>query len=955
MESVQHQLRDLVALTDLRERVRFAQARVRQGLGTALLDAARKQMREDPTEAAQLALCARVAVTRESSDERVEALSLLGQAQTLRGKFAAAVRAYERAIERAVAQRDKTRLRALSLHARIHLGRDDEVRAIGADCLTALAKDPDPRLIVLTRMSLADQAFRLDNPQRALEHYAALASIAAQASPQLRAVIACNRANALAASYLFEEAAASFAEARALLSDDRFRHTRAQVQSNTAYLELSQGQYDAALRRYDDASASFEELGDARHLALIDLERAEVHLRLNMPADATRLAAAASARFRHLGMKKEHAQIEFVRGQALQALGEGRQASETFQLAQELFLALSMYGRVAACMLQRAFLALKQGDADSATEQVEQASILVENSDDVLLAARVELMRARLAVERGLDSDATVALHAASNAIEGIHAPWLSMEIDRWFGKTRRARGDTRGAVEAFRRAIDTLESYRGGVPSDEYMASFLSARADLYTDCVELLVSLGEIEAAYELTERGKSRALVDLLDGKVGRPDEQARDMLGRVNRLRGDLHAVYKRLFDHDSGREQRSARAVREARSMAVQIEGEIHTLLRDARRVDAEAVSLQDVVGLSVADVQATLDPGVALIEYVTTERALVAFLLTRDDLHVVVSDVAEATLRMNLDRFRFHLAKFDRDTKDSGDLVLAATRANLAQLSELVMEPMSELLDGVDRLVVVPHGVLHGAPFHALPLGEDGWLSDRFEITYAPSAAVYRFCRERGEATTTGAAVFGLPDELAPLIEQEARAVAAHLGTENLHLREDATLEAFSRNCKDARFIHIATHGMFRPERPMLSAIRFADRWLNLYDFYDFTLDAELVVLSTCESGIAGVTASDEVFGLTRGLLYAGARAMVTSQWRVNDAATTTFMDCFYGALSAGTSPAAAMQQAMRTVRETKPHPYYWAPFFLTGWTQMTHSGRGRRTRTSSTLVATGT
>jgi CHAT domain-containing protein len=124
---------------------------------------------------------------------------------------------------------------------------------------------------------------------------------------------------------------------------------------------------------------------------------------------------------------------------------------------------------------------------------------------------------------------------------------------------------------------------------------------------------------------------------------------------------------------------------------------------------------------------------------------------------------------------------------------------------------------------------------------------------------------------------------------------------------------------------------MFRSEHPMLSSVRLADAWLNLYDIYDLDLNAELVVLSTCESGIADVTGGDEVLGLTRGFLYAGARTLVASQWRVHDAAAADFMEFFYRHYRARGDVAAAHKAAMAHVRARRPHPYFWAPFFLTG------------------------
>ena len=117
----------------------------------------------------------------------------------------------------------------------------------------------------------------------------------------------------------------------------------------------------------------------------------------------------------------------------------------------------------------------------------------------------------------------------------------------------------------------------------------------------------------------------------------------------------------------------------------------------------------------------------------------------------------------------------------------------------------------------------------------------------------------------------------------------------------------------------------------MLSAIRLADRWITLYDLYDLEIRSELVVLSTCESGIAGVTDGDEILGLTRGLLSAGARAVMASQWRVSDAVAAELMDDFYCALERSGDAVEAYGKAMRAVRDRHPNPCFWAPFFLAG------------------------
>jgi CHAT domain-containing protein len=134
-----------------------------------------------------------------------------------------------------------------------------------------------------------------------------------------------------------------------------------------------------------------------------------------------------------------------------------------------------------------------------------------------------------------------------------------------------------------------------------------------------------------------------------------------------------------------------------------------------------------------------------------------------------------------------------------------------------------------------------------------------------------------------------------------------------------------------SRFIHIATHGYFRQDNPMFSGIRLGDSYLSLYDLYQLALPAELVALSGCSTGLNVVAAGDELLGLARGLIHAGAETCLLTLWDVQDQSSAELMKVFYTSLAGGNSKVVALQQAMRQVKSERPHPYYWAPFILMG------------------------
>jgi CHAT domain-containing protein len=177
----------------------------------------------------------------------------------------------------------------------------------------------------------------------------------------------------------------------------------------------------------------------------------------------------------------------------------------------------------------------------------------------------------------------------------------------------------------------------------------------------------------------------------------------------------------------------------------------------------------------------------------------------------------------------------------------------------------------------------------------------------------------------------GVPDAQAPLIQDEVEAVHRMLPNSELFLGAEANHELLLGRAQSSNVIHIATHGKFRPDNPMFSGIRLGDGYLHLYELYHMQLSAELLTLSGCATGLNVIAAGDELIGLIRGALYAGARSLLLSLWDVHDHSTAKFMTNFYHRLQQGDNKAAAVATAAKEIRAEHPHPYYWAPFILVG------------------------
>jgi CHAT domain-containing protein len=132
-------------------------------------------------------------------------------------------------------------------------------------------------------------------------------------------------------------------------------------------------------------------------------------------------------------------------------------------------------------------------------------------------------------------------------------------------------------------------------------------------------------------------------------------------------------------------------------------------------------------------------------------------------------------------------------------------------------------------------------------------------------------------------------------------------------------------------FIHIATHATFRQDNPMFSSFKLGDGYITAMDLFSMECPTNLVTLSGCKSGLSEVSGSDDLLGLMRGFLYAGARSLLISLWNVNDESTVDLMTAFYRAWQSGMRKGEALRRAMQEVRQIYPNPFYWAPFFIAG------------------------
>jgi CHAT domain-containing protein len=354
-------------------------------------------------------------------------------------------------------------------------------------------------------------------------------------------------------------------------------------------------------------------------------------------------------------------------------------------------------------------------------------------------------------------------------------------------------------------------------------------------------------------------------------------------------------------------------------------------LVNVRVEDREFANLEAAGSIDLETIRAALPEDAMLVEYYRAGDVFYVCLLSRGALEIVELGPAPA-LRRVLQLLRFQLSKFrlgPEYVRTFQQQLLEAANEHLHEFYRQLIAPIEQHLKAA-HLIIAPHGFLHYLPFHALFDGER-YLGDRFSISYTPSASVYYLCSTKDAPPPGGALVLGVPDPSAPHILDEVKAVASVLSNADVFTGDEATLEVLREKGAHCRLVHIATHGWFRQDNPMFSSISLGNSQLSLFDLYQLSLPAELVTLSGCGTGLNVVVGGDELLGLVRGLLYAGAQGVLVTLWDVNDQSTAEFMKLFYERLKTNPNKAQAVQYATAEIRKKYAHPFYWAPFVLVG------------------------
>lgn len=699
------------------------------------------------------------------------------------------------------------------------------------------------------------------------------------------------------------------------------------------------GDYDAALERYREVVALAEQEGDSIGLAYALLN--------------TGIVLNYAERFSQAIPRFEQAQPIFVQ--------EGNTQGDIWTVTG----------------LSNAYFGLK--DYAKAEAYGRQALRWSREAQDETEECRALITLANAQVRAGKHGAAFTHYQEALERTRALDDPELGWAVRMGLGEYHETLGAYEDAIQFYAQALEVVETVRGHLQTEQDRSGFFAERRFAYENIIHLYGLLHETAPdsgydaqAFEWAERGKARSFLDRLSATPLNGSLVAEDLRLREEELHAAIGQA-RRTLQIEMARQVPDRAEVGRLENALNRLEEEYQNLQRDRNIATSDWSGSRKAAVAGADEVQSELIENEVLLQYAVGDSSSSLWVVTRDSVRMYgLPD--RRTLEERVEVLRFALSSPE-------ETALEAYVESARALYDLLIEPAARYVESGYHLTIVPDGVLHYLPFEALLLeapaarspADFEYLVERSPVSYAPSASVLLLLKteryERESPFDKQLVAFGDPDfgdsDDGERVDAGSSAGSAvrfglgrlpHSGVEvrtisalfpssegDVFVRADAAEERVKAGLKNYRFVHFATHGIVDEQRPDFSGLVLAqnptakeDGFLQASEILNMEIDAELAVLSACETGLGKMVRGEGLVGLTRAFMYAGVPSIVVSLWRVADESTSRLMERFYSAMVEGEMDAAdALRHAkldmIRT--ETHGHPFHWAPFIMIGKT----------------------
>ena len=760
----------------------------------------------------------------------------------------------------------------------------------------------------------------------------------------------------------FQQAGDAFAEASVL--DTKLGDSEGELIERThlANVQWHLGRYADALEAYSTLEDQAGFLGNPKRQADALVGKGLIHEELGRAPEAISCYEKAVALYRELGLSTTDEAVAlnnlaFVRS----SNGQHTEALETYKKALAAFVENNDARGEATVLSNMGQVQAAFGKYPQALDLLHRALRTHEQIGDKQGQALDLLRLGSVYQAMGSPSFADEKYRAALVLAEKTGRPDTIARTHFLLGRLQESRGDDQAALANYREAMNTVEGMVAQLESREDRQGFLGSKVQMYDALIQLLFKLHRRQpsAGYE------SEALVccEKLRGlkrrerlnAVERPfhDLKRQAFFDKQRRIRAKSRRIEEQLALEKSrpGGEQ-DPQMIRELEYLRKTLKTDYKKFIDTLKEEDPSFLLWISVDPVKLGSIQKVLEPEEIILEYYVTERYVYIFAISSEGLFVEYVNVDAQVLDENVTNMR----RLIQHAKPGSGPDTKMLREISAELYQILIGPVEELLAGKQVIGILPNKKLHYLPFQALVRndahGEPHFLVEDFAVFHLNTKGLLNLTRGgavRPRGSGPAFIAFANADGSLPFTEEEVATAARDFDDARVFLRDEATEDRLESLAPKSRLVHLATHGRLDQHDPRNSFLQLHQGELNdgrlvLDEIYGLDLDqVDLVTLSACDTAIGRLAVGDELVALSEAFLFAGAPTVVATLWRVDDKSTALLMQNYYRHLQAGQDKLSSLREAQLDLMKSRgwddrddlpfdySHPYYWAPFILVG------------------------
>lgn len=755
------------------------------------------------------------------------------------------------------------------------------------------------------------------------------------------------------------------------------------VNKSLGDLALQKGNSQSAEIYYQKALKFFEQAGQAIGQGIVYFRLGELAKIIGDNVKAEDLYNTALQFFEKAGDPIGLGNVYASLGDITSEITESEKAEEFYYKALTYYELSGNNIGVGNANFKLGNIAEYKGDKLTAKEKYEKALISFEKAGQAIGQGNICQSLAQIAFLNGENEDAEKlyikALNFFEKAASQNNIALLSFSLSNFY-MSRDGKGDA--ALEYLKKGMNLLDQFRSTMVREDDRMKFIEKYSNLISVAVNIALKLNEPTLAYKYFETGKSRTLTDILsEKKLNLDSELDPEILKKKKSLEYQISKVQTEL--NTSLPEN-----IDSLKAELKTLQEEFDKFIFEIRSTNPAFASIEYPMASGLKEIQSILKENEVILEYFFSGANPYLFFVTAKDFEIIPIESTSGEINENTAKLIERLADNDFDPNlpplDRDSLNSEAMNISI-KLYDLLINPVESKINNKSELIIIPDGGLNVLPMEILYSGKN-FLLENFSIKYYQSATLLNLMRTtlKKEHKSKGFGGFGDPvydlenyekgeEERGIKIAQRGESIYSdylegnfdraglsltrlpgtgeEIGTiddlfkqngmpSKIFLRKDATeVNAKMTELQDYRYISFACHGLIQPGFQSLVLTQSKeqsssgqDGFFTFEEIISLNWDAELVVLSACQTGKGEMKKTEGVVGLTRAVMYAGSDAVVVSLWNVSDEGTKDLMIQFFdNILNKKMTKSEALRDAKLKFIKNKRTPFIWSPFVMYG------------------------